>query len=436
MGRVDQMGRLGEAGRQAGRADLVRRAGWLILGALLIPALAHSQTISQRGFVDGSVFVFPQDAPNDSTNLIGDFLVREEVVLKVRPWIQFSAGADLRANSHEQVDDDWGVDLGDRGARRPRASIRRLTATLTRGPFTVDIGKQFIRWGKADIVNPTDRFAPRDFLNVVDAEFLAVAGVRGVVQIGDDTVDLVWVPRFTPSRLPLVDQRWTVVPDTAPGLQLVDGGAAYPDGAQAGARWSHIGAGFEYSLSFYNGFNHLPSIRADFAPVVPGNPPSIVVTRYYPAIRTYGADAALPTRWFTLKGEAAYFTSGDTAADEYVLYVIQLERQTGEWIIVGGYAGEAVTTQRSAFDFAPDRGMTRSIVGRASYTIDPARSIALETAVRQSGDGAYARAEYSQARGQHWRATVSGVVVAGHSDDFLGQYRRNSHVKVALRYSF
>ena len=59
--------------------------------------------------------------------------------------------------------------------------------------------------------------------------------------------------------------------------------------------------------------------------------------------------------------------------------------------------------------FAPDRGLTRSIVGRASYTIDPTRSLTFESAVRQNGDGVYAKAEYSQARGQHWRATVTGV---------------------------
>ena len=53
--------------------------------------------------------------------------------------------------------------------------------------------------------------------------------------------------------------------------------------------------------------------------------------------------------------------------------------------------------------------MTRSLVARASYTIDLVRSLAFETAVRQNGAGVYAKAEYSQARGQHWRATLTGV---------------------------
>ena len=156
----------------------------------------------------------------------------------------------------------------------------------------------------------------------------------------------------------------------------------------------------------------------------------------YPAIRTYGADVAVPTPWFTIKGETAYFTSSSPTTDEYVLYVIQLERQTGEWVFVGGYAGEAVTGRRAGLTFAPDRGTTRSIVGRASYTIDPNRSLAFETAVRQNGAGAYLKAEYSQAHGQHWRTTATGAVIGGEPGDFLGQYRRNSHVSLAFRYSF
>jgi len=407
---------------------------------------AQAQPLTQRGFVDGAVFLFPQEAPNDPTRAVGDLLVREEVFFKPTPWMQFAAGLDLRANSHDQVEDVWRLDFADRGLKRPRASIRRLAATFTKGPLTLDAGKQFIRWGKADIINPTDRFAPRDFINVVDPEFLAVTGVRGVVQAGSETFEAVWVPRLTPSRVPLVNQRWTVVSEEFASVPIVDAGSTFPEGSEAGFRWGHVGAAVEYSVSFFDGFNHLPNINAittfnaalaDLA-ATPHSARSalIVVQRTYPAIRTYGGDAAVPTRWFTIKGEAAYFTSSSPDTDEYVLYVMQIERQTGEWVLVGGYAGEAVTAQRSALVFAPDRGLARSLIARASYTIDSNRSVAFETAVHQNGDGVYAKAEYSQARGQHWRATVTGVAIAGHSDDFLGQYHRNSHVAAALRYSF
>ena len=95
-----------------------------------------------------------------------------------------------------------------------------------------------------------------------------------------------------------------------------------------------------------------------------------------------------------------------------------------------------MTQRRAVLTFAPDRGLTRSLIGRAAYTIDPNRSLAFEGAVRQNGDGAYTKVEYSQARGQHWRATISGTLIRGEASDFLGQYRRNSHAAVSVRYSF
>ncbi len=402
--------------------------------------VAQPRTVTQRGFIDGSILLFPQDAPNDPTRAVGDVLFRDDVFVKPAPWIQFAAGIDLRGNSHDQVEDAWRLDFGDRGVRRPRAAVRRLVATFTRGPLTIDAGKQFIRWGKADIVNPTDRFAPRDFLNVVDAEFLPVTGVRGVVQAGADTIEVVWLPRLTPSRLPLFDQRWNAVPAARASVPIVDGGATFPERRQTGVRYGHNGAAFEYSVSFFDGLNHLPTIQpslaADPAPDGSASSLRVVVNRVYPEIRMYGGDVAMPTRWFTIKSEGAYVTSSSSLTDEYVFFVVQLERQTGEWVIVGGYAGEAVTKKRSMLDFAPDRGMARSIVARVSYTIDSARSVAVETAVRQNGDGVYGKLEYSRASGQHWRATVTGVAIAGHSDDFLGQYHRNSHLRAAIRYSF
>src|SRR3954467_1374733 len=222
-------------------------SAWLCAFALaVVSSNASAQTLTQRGFVDGSVVLFPQEASNDPTRLVGDLLARDDVFVKPAAWVQFAGGIDLRANTHDQVEDSWRVDLTDRTIRRPRVAVRRLSATVTRGPLTVDAGKQFIRWGKTDIVTPTDRFAPRDFLNVIDTEFIAVIGVRSVVQVRDETFEGVWLPRFTPSRVPLLDQRWTVVAGQAAELPLVDAGSTLPGGSQAGVRWSHVGGGFEF----------------------------------------------------------------------------------------------------------------------------------------------------------------------------------------------
>ena len=232
---------------------------------VLWTASVSAQTVMHRGFVEGTTFLYPQQAPNDETRVVGDFLAREEAFLTPAPWLQFAGGLDFRASSHDQVDDSWRIDIGNRTRTRPRLSVRRLAATVARGRFTLDVGKQFIRWGKTDLVTPTDRFAPRDFLNVVDNQLLAVSGARAVVQAGEETFEAVWVPRFTPSRVPLFDQRWTVAAAAAAGVRLIDADAPLPNGPQTGLRWAHVESAVEFSLCVFDGFNHLPNVE----PVTP-----------------------------------------------------------------------------------------------------------------------------------------------------------------------
>jgi hypothetical protein len=403
----------------------MRAAAVAALLILATASTASAQVVSYRGFAEARGFWFPQDAPTDRQNLIVDVIAREEIFVRPLDWLQLGGGVDFRANTGDQVAESWQPDFADRGVQRAPLSVRRLVATATRGPVTIDAGKQFIRWGKTDIVTPTDRFAPRDYVNVIDNEFLAVRGLRGVAAFSEHSFDFVWVPVVTPSRIPLPSKRWTVVPSDAPALEAVD--RPMTDGQQVGFRWGYTASRYELSVSVFDGFNHLPIVEMV-------GPLSIALR--LPTMRMYGADSAVPTRWFTLKGEVAYYTTSTPSADEYVLYVVQLERQQGEWQLIGGYAGEVVTKEQAVGRFAPDRGMTKSLIGRVSYTIDASRSAGVETAVRENLDGVYVKAEYSRAYGDHWRATATIAVIAGREDDFLGQYRRNSHAILGVRYSF
>jgi len=401
--------------------------------ALLGPASgAGAQAVSERGFIEAEGVGFLEAAPNDPRRVVGDALLRQEVFLDPTQWLRIAAGLDVRANSHHQVEDEWRLDVDDRTRLRPRAALRRLSITASGGGVVVEVGKQFLRWGRADIIFPSDRFAPRDYLNVTDAELLPVVAARASVQIGSEVLEAVWVPRLTPSRLPLFDQRWSVIPAEAAGLLVVDEGGQIPGGAQFGGRWRHAGNLFETAVSFFDGFSHLPDLEVNVVPQAG----TIDVSRRYPAIRMFAGDAAVPAAWFTLKAEAAYVTSPAEATEEYVLYAIEVERQAGEWLLDVGYAGSVVTTARPVVSFDPNRGMARSIIGRAAYTIDPRRSVTIEGAVRQRGEGFYAKGEYTQAFGQHWRLTLAGVGLGGNDDDFLGRYRRNNHGSVALRFSY
>ena len=404
-----------------------------MMHAAALAAMLLAQDFSQRGFVENRTLVYPQTAPNDSGHVVNETLLRWDASYQPKPWLTFSGSFDARTDSRRQVARTWDVDVNGQNILRPAFSIRRMSATLHRGKFTAEVGRQFIRWGKTDILNPTDRFAPKDYLSsVVDTDFLGVTAARVTYEAGADTIDMVWQPIFTPSRTPLLNQRWTSLPPQAAGIALLDQGARYPGGSQQGVRWNHVARGYEYSLSFFDGFQNLPSFDATLASSLP---PQVALLRTYPRLRLYGGDFAVPLSWFTVKSEAAYLTSSTPGAEEYALYVVQVERLVREWSFMGGYAGSVTTRDpASPLQFAPDRGIARSFVGRAGLTIDANRSLAIETAIRAAGS--FVRFEYSQATGKHWRTTAGIAWIRGDMQDFLGQYNRNSYASLAIRYSF
>jgi hypothetical protein len=383
-------------------------------------SLAWGQNFTQRGFLDTTTFLYPQTAPNDSGHAVGEALFRYEAFYKLTN-LRFAAGFDARVDTHNET--VRGLDLSwfDRTRQRPAFAVRLLSAMYTRGKLTVEVGKQLVRWGKADILTPTDRFAPRDFLNVVESDFLSITAARVTYATRSNIIDLVFEPRLTPSRIPLLNQRW------GSPVSIAETQPDFPSAPQYGARWNHVGSAAEYSLSFYNGFDHLPLFRLT---------PEFTLPRFYPQLRMYGGDVAVPLGPVTVKSEAGYFTSTNPQSDNYILYVIQLERQTGEWGFAGGYAGQATTDHRSTFGFSPIRGLARSLVGMATYTIDTNRTVSFQGVVRQNGQGLWLRTEYSQAFGQHWRATAAFALIRGDTTDFLGQYRLNSHALLSVRYSF
>ena len=150
----------------------------------------------------------------------------------------------------------------DRTTERPAAGDpARRRSPYARGPFRSELGKQFVRWGQTDILAPTDRFAPRDYLTVAGERAARRDGRRVDRLPARDTLSsLVYTPRLTPSRMPILTHRWIGLRlrPRASGFEVRDTGAQFPRRSQYGLRWNHVGRWFEHSIAFFQGFNRLP----------------------------------------------------------------------------------------------------------------------------------------------------------------------------------
>jgi hypothetical protein len=395
-------------------------------------AVLHAQEFSQRGFIEVTGSIYPESVPNDSAHTTAGGLVRYEPKWQPKPWFTLDASLEGRTDTHREVARQLGIDWQDRSLERPALSVRKLSAVFAKDNLTLTLGKQFIRWGEADFLNPTDRFAPKDLLNIVNQDVLAVTAARLTYIRGDNTFDFVWQPRFTPGRIPLINQRWTFLPANIDHLQVEDQGSIFPGRSSFGARWSHTAAGYEYSLSYYDGFNYLPGFYGGVDSTIS----HVTFMRVYPALRLYGGDLAVPVSSFTLKGEAAYYTAPTKRQDEYAIYLLQLERQIRELRVTFGYAGEVVTVHSDAQQFPGERGFTRAVIAHTDYKLDANRTISVDAFVRQNGRGSLIEPGFSQSFGDHWRATVRFAWLRGEENDFLGQYHLNSFAAAELRYSF
>jgi predicted ABC-type transport system involved in lysophospholipase L1 biosynthesis ATPase subunit len=115
---------------------------------------------------------------------------------------------------------------------------------------------------------------------------------------------------------------------------------------------------------------------------------------------------------------------------------VDLGIQAGELVAIIGPSGSGAGTDRDVLSYAPDRGLARSLVGRASYTIGPTRSLAIESVANWRGDGVYAKADYAHLIGEHWRMTLRLIVIRGEPQHYIGQYRLNSFAGAVARFSY
>src|SRR5215831_19220350 len=101
-------------------------------------SLAWGQNFTQRGFLDTTTLLYPQAAPNDSGQAVGEALFRYEAFYKLTN-LRFAAGFDARVDTHNET--VRGLDLSwfDRTRQRTAFAVRLLSAMYTRGKLTVEV---------------------------------------------------------------------------------------------------------------------------------------------------------------------------------------------------------------------------------------------------------------------------------------------------------
>ncbi len=94
--------------------------------------------------------------------------------------------------------------------------VREAYIDLFFNSFDLRIGKQQIIWGKADGVFITDIISPKDLSEFLLRDFeeirMGVTSVKFDYYLGDNTLEIVWVPVFSSTKFPESNSIWAVTP--------------------------------------------------------------------------------------------------------------------------------------------------------------------------------------------------------------------------------
>jgi hypothetical protein len=195
--------------------------------------------------------------------------------------------------------------------------LREAYLDLYSFPFSsVDLrlGRQIINWGSADALNPTSNISPDNLEILLDfGEHLAVDAFQGTYYGSNLNLTCVFVPTFTPSRLPPPSYSSALLSAFSSGLSLPPGVSIegftqqieLPDrnlteSSQYAVKLSTFMNGFDLSFSYYYGRYHLPIPSAI-------SMSDSVITLIYPEVQVIGGDFAGAIGSVGIWGEGAVF---------------------------------------------------------------------------------------------------------------------------------
>jgi hypothetical protein len=203
-------------------------------------------------------------------------------------------------------------------------SLGEAWADWNAGGFNLRLGRQLLSWGAADGLVLTDVVCPQNLTAYAGLDFagsrLAVDGVRLRYSFSVLAVDAVWLPLFTPARLPVDAQnplRGVLYPSAidmgGTVMRITYAGPALPrtiaDG-EYGLRISAYTPALDFSVMGFYGWNDIPSVKKTLILSAAAGPEGIEVTPEYGRTITAGVDASVPLGEVLLRLEAAWTGGG------------------------------------------------------------------------------------------------------------------------------
>ncbi len=210
--------------------------------------------------------------------------------------------------------------------------LREGYANLQFGDLELRVGKQIIVWGRADEINPTDWLSARNMTLLLPEPFDQRTGVFGVkadyyLPSGFKLTG-VWQPVPTGTVIPLPAMPGILFVPRLPDVKFSNG--------EYGVKLDHSSGGFDWSVSYFTGFNRLPEVSLLAPPGIPTPTSPALVGLDHHRIQGVGGDFVTIHGTWGFRGEAAYVYTKNPDGNRrdiqtpYVFYVAGIEKDFGD----------------------------------------------------------------------------------------------------------
>jgi hypothetical protein len=381
------------------------------------------------------------EARGDSRDSINEGRLRIEYDKRLRENIR------LYLNLLAQADDDdfthGFFDLDEDNLKRSYVNFTEAFVDFYFSAFDVRLGEQIINWGVADIFNPTGNVTPTDYSNLLDEDDMGIPAANVNFYWKNWNLQVVGIPLFAPSRLPPRGTRFSIYPPDSPvPIENPELPPNTLENAQFGTRLRTTWKGWDFSVSYYDGINDIPSpeLRFNFTPF-----PMPYVVPVYNRMRVFGADFATVFDRWGLHGEAAQFIFDSDRQDDYFEYVLGFDYTRANILfnhdvfMIVEYVGLEVTDEGNELETETpplDRILTNAITTNTRYEFTDYTWLEIRAAYDFDQHDYYIQPQLAHSVNDNLTVILGLDLLGGPLDTFLGQFRENDRVYAKLIYVF
>jgi hypothetical protein len=313
--------------------------------------------LSLAGYLEGkAIYALDRDSPeeNPSEELGLELKASTSTWLSSKLLVQAVDDGKVIDPGNGRLVNDFGHIYQD---KNPYVNFDEAYLDIYTGKVDFRLGIQKFAWGRLDEINPTDNLNTEDLTEGgTNDEIDRKIGVPSAkVNLYSDlcNVELGWVPRFVPYRLPTSEERWfprvlkppsvitagTVgdIPVTTVFKDIDLPGFSF-ENSEGGVRISKYIEGWDVSVSYFTGYDTMPLTEAPTDLIVDLKDPlaldyeiraQITLEPEIHRMHVYGFDFTTTVGSFTLRGEYAYFEDKfyNRKLDSVLKEVVTPERQ-------------------------------------------------------------------------------------------------------------